>query len=261
MDISAATATASGVDLTGQGKEMSGLTTEDFLEMLITELTHQDPFEPVKNADLMNQIGSIRTLEMNDRLAETLDSVASRTGELSQTMNAMMLQSNLNAAHAVVGKLVSGITADDQRTAGEVVSVRVADGEVILRLDNGYDLPMAGMENVVGRDDLQGRIIVGRSHSGQHWMNVSGELASIKADGGTLILELANGQSVPLDEMVAALNPEEMVGKMAMTEDSLGNVIGGIVTGYEAGGTQVMLELDTGQRIALGPNTVLMEPE
>lgn len=133
MPTSAVGAT-SGSQVAVQSKSLQALTTEDFLKMLMTELTQQDPFEPVKNQDLMNQLGSIRELEMNQKLNSTLES--------------LLLQGQLGSAGGLLGKIVSGLTPDDQAAQGVVTGVRVTNGQVMLDLDTGQQVGLADVTQI-----------------------------------------------------------------------------------------------------------------
>ena len=104
-------------------ERLNELSTNDFLKLLITELTQQDPFEPMKNADLLNQISSIRELEMNTKLNDTLES--------------LVLQGSLGSAAGMIGKMINGMTASKDTVEGTVTGVRVISGEVMLQLDTG----------------------------------------------------------------------------------------------------------------------------
>lgn len=139
MEITSATnATAAGAS---GAKSMSALTTEDFLKMLLSELTNQDPFEPVKNQDLMNQIGSIRNMEMNTQLTATLKN--------------LILRSDLSAAGGLIGKLVAGLSPQREAVAGLVTGVRVADGQVMLELDTGEQINIEDVTRVVQGDGAE----------------------------------------------------------------------------------------------------------
>ena len=59
-------------------KSSQMLNTEDFLKIMITELTNQDPFEPMKNQDLLAQIASIQQLESSQNMTNTFTSVGDR---------------------------------------------------------------------------------------------------------------------------------------------------------------------------------------
>ena len=50
---------------------LGDLSTDQFLQIMITELQQQDPLEPVKNQDLLAQVSQIRSLEMTTQLNES----------------------------------------------------------------------------------------------------------------------------------------------------------------------------------------------
>ena len=42
----------------------------------MAELQNQDPMEPMKNSELLQQVSQIRAIQSNDRLTDTLESVS-----------------------------------------------------------------------------------------------------------------------------------------------------------------------------------------
>jgi len=116
-------------------KDMDALTTGDFLKLLITELTQQDPFEPMKNQELLNQISSIRQLEMNTQLNDTLESLA--------------LQGNLGSAAGLIGKTITGLDLARHMVSGPVSGVLVRDGEIVLELGDGNMVRLEDVTHVV----------------------------------------------------------------------------------------------------------------
>src|SRR4051795_10276740 len=87
-----------------------GLKSEDFINMMVTQLQNQDPLEPTKNQELLAQMSQIGQLQSQTQLTTSL--------------NAMVLQNSLGAAGNLIGKSVQG--ADDTGSAitGMVNSVR-----------------------------------------------------------------------------------------------------------------------------------------
>ena len=102
---------------------LNTLSTDDFLSLLVAQLTHQDPFEPMTNQELLEQVSSIRNLQMNT--------------ELNDTLKSLVLQGNLGAAAGLIGKVVTGMNAAQYPVSGTVAGVLVSDGDVMLELDNG----------------------------------------------------------------------------------------------------------------------------
>jgi flagellar basal-body rod modification protein FlgD len=96
------------------GKEVHDLKDLDinqFLQLMVTELTNQDPLNPMDNTQLVQQIGELRSIAASDQLTTTLQAV--------QT------QQSLTTASALIGKTVTALTTDNQEVTGKVESVSV----------------------------------------------------------------------------------------------------------------------------------------
>lgn len=104
------------------------LTSEEFIKVMIEELSHQDPFEPQDSSALLEQLSSLRNIESQLTL--------------QQQIGDLVLQNQIAAAGGLIGKIVNGQDADFDDIQGLVTSVRVQDGTVYLELDTGRTLPM-----------------------------------------------------------------------------------------------------------------------
>ena len=60
-----------------------------------------------------------------------------------------MTQNQLAAAANMIGKFVSGLTTDADRVEGRVVSVSRQGDTVSVELDNGWTLPIDGIESII----------------------------------------------------------------------------------------------------------------
>jgi flagellar basal-body rod modification protein FlgD len=102
------------------------LKTEDFIQMMITQLQNQDPMEPAKNEELLAQMSQISQLESSTQLQKSLKT--------------LVQQNNLSSAGSMIGKLVTGKDAAGEDLEGIVTSVKVVDGEMFLELDSGQKM-------------------------------------------------------------------------------------------------------------------------
>ena len=75
MDTQAVNAAQTSTVASSTSNAASALSGEDFFKLLIAELTNQDPLEPTSNQDLLNQISSIRDIELSTSLSESLTSL------------------------------------------------------------------------------------------------------------------------------------------------------------------------------------------
>ena len=100
---------------TQRPKDLKDLDINQFLKLMIAELTNQDPLNPMDNTQLVQQIGSIREIAATDQLTGTLNTL--QTGQ------------SLNTASSLIGKRVTALTTDNQNITGVVdrVSVEVEE--------------------------------------------------------------------------------------------------------------------------------------
>lgn len=119
----------------------SEINSEDFVAMMMSELSHQDPLEPNDTQKLLDQISSIRSIESDQSLLDSLGG---------------MVHSNEFASAAnLIGTLVSGINEQGSRSADVVLSVsRTSDGPV-LNLFDGSRVPFKNVDEVVAPLDPQ----------------------------------------------------------------------------------------------------------
>lgn len=136
MPTTSAIGAAGSAAVTGATKNMSQMKPEDFLKLLITQLRSQDPFEPVKNQDLLDQITSIRELQ--------------NSMDLSETLSATNLQQQIASAGSLIGKTVQGLNDAGETVAGQVTSLMIKDKKVILQLDTGQQVKLANVTKVAG---------------------------------------------------------------------------------------------------------------
>jgi flagellar basal-body rod modification protein FlgD len=91
--------------------DLNELNVDQFLKLMITELTNQDPLNPMDNTQLVEQLGHIREIAATDQLTQTLSSVAS--GQ------------SLTTASSLLGKRVAALTDDNRNVTGVVDRVSV----------------------------------------------------------------------------------------------------------------------------------------
>src|SRR6476660_6370554 len=106
---SAATAAASTND--NKPHDLKDLDINQFLKLMVTELTNQDPLNPMDNTQLVQQLGELRSIAASDQLTTTLQ--------------AMQTQQSLTTASGLIGKTVTALGSDGQDVTGTVRSVSV----------------------------------------------------------------------------------------------------------------------------------------
>jgi hypothetical protein len=63
-------------------------------------------------------------------------------------------ENQLASASTMIGKFVGGLTAGNDRVAGFVVSVIRQGQDINVELDNGWIVPISGVETVIDPDQI-----------------------------------------------------------------------------------------------------------
>jgi flagellar basal-body rod modification protein FlgD len=109
--IASGSSTNSPTDTTKKPKDLKDLDINQFLQIMIAELTNQDPLNPMDNNELVQQIGSIRNIAATDKLSSSLDLVQS--GQ------------SLTTASSLIGKNIKALTDENENIEGVVERVSI----------------------------------------------------------------------------------------------------------------------------------------
>jgi flagellar basal-body rod modification protein FlgD len=116
------------------GQGVSGLTTEDFTKLILTELSNQDPLAPNDTNTLLQQMSTLRSIQSNM--------------DLSTNLSDITRQNEFISAAGMIGKKVNGLNLDLERVTAEVESVSRTQGGVVLNLVGGGRMPMDYLDSV-----------------------------------------------------------------------------------------------------------------
>lgn len=111
----------------------SGLTADNFMKLLITELQNQDPTEPLGNEQLLAQLSSMRELQSNIELSETLQSITSGQA--------------LTQAAGLIGKEIEGQEGTQSPITGVVDRAFLRDGKSYVGVGSS-ELPVSAITSV-----------------------------------------------------------------------------------------------------------------
>ena len=112
----ATTPTASSTSAAGLGS----LTSSDFLQLLVAQITNQDPLNPVSSSQFMSQTAELSTLEQITALSQ----------ETAQSSSAQQS----GAAIATIGKTVTGVSEAGKTVTGEVTGVEETSNGPLLEV-------------------------------------------------------------------------------------------------------------------------------
>ncbi len=124
-----------------EAKESNQLQMEDFMNLLVTELTHQDPMKPMDNAELASQISQFSVVSGIDQLNTSFNSLSS-TMTSDQALQASNLVGHGVMVSSNLGMLTQGGSlqgAVDLPTSASNVRVQISDasGALVRELNLG----------------------------------------------------------------------------------------------------------------------------
>ncbi|QDU62580.1 Basal-body rod modification protein FlgD [Planctomycetes bacterium Pan216] len=137
-----------------RGNDFGSLKTEDFMQILIAELSNQDPLEPMDNEQILNQVQAINEVNATQSLVETLGNLS-----LSQGLGSASNLIGKEITAEVGGVEVSGIVDRAEVEDGEVF-VSFGDQRVPLSSVTGVSDPVAESDDAEAGDDLETDLLV-----------------------------------------------------------------------------------------------------
>ena len=100
---------------------------EDFLKLLIAQLTHQDPTNPMQDTEFVSQLATYSGLEQQMTMNKNLE-----------TLIAQQSMTNAAQATALIGSIISYTDEDGNFNMGQVAFLDIVGGEVNLILNDEY---------------------------------------------------------------------------------------------------------------------------
>jgi len=105
---------------------LSAMTSDQFIKVMMAELSQQDPLQPSDTGKLMDQVSSLRNIQSQI--------------DLQASLKSLTLQQQISSAGNLIGKMIAGRDENNQTITGQVTSVLVQNGKAVLQLDSGKSL-------------------------------------------------------------------------------------------------------------------------
>lgn len=122
-----------GTENKANERNTNALGKDDFLKLLITQLTHQDPMNPVDDKEFIAQMAQFSTLEQMQNM----------NSDFSQMKSFTMIGKTVTAT------IINKATNEQELVQGTVDSVTIENGKSILSV-NGKDVPVDSVISVEG---------------------------------------------------------------------------------------------------------------
>jgi flagellar basal-body rod modification protein FlgD len=112
-----------------------------FLRLLVAQLKHQNPLEPVNNQEFLAQMAQFSALEQMQNLNKNFEAVA--------------LMDFASQASTFLGREIEAVgTISEEKITGIVSSVKFVDGTAMLLVD-GQEIPVSAVQKIsIASQDL-----------------------------------------------------------------------------------------------------------
>ena len=122
-------------------KVSEGLGQDDFLELMLTQIKHQDPLNPMESGDFLSQMAQFGTVngitELNNSFATLSSSLQSSQALQASTMVGNTVLVPGNTSELVSGGQISGAVDLSSSTANLVLNISDATGQSVRKIDLG----------------------------------------------------------------------------------------------------------------------------
>jgi|GEM_PF-480516 len=226
-------------DIDGFGE----LDSSNFIELMVTELTNQDPLNPMDNAQMMEQLTQISSLDSNKKLTGALESL-----EQGQS---------ISTAATMVGKKVRGLDQNNEWVTGLVEGVNIVDGQTLLRVGKS-EVRLQNVESVEAGEaadpdivtaSVLGATVLGKQSDGTEF---SGQVDRISMVDGEAFVHIGSNKykMSNIDQVIPEggfLMPDgtvmdglSMLGRPAHAKTDGGADVFGMIEGVKMDGTDAI---------------------
>lgn len=225
-------------------KELAGTTgvsKTDFLKLLTTQLTHQDPLNPSQDIDFTAQLAQLQALD--------------EQMSMTSTMKSLRTDMQIQAGTAMIGKYVSGTDSANGQASGLVDRIVSTSDGIFVELSNKKRIPVENISNVwddanaMNTDISQSTGIIGKwieAGYDENYQPIKGIVESVGlTKEGTVVLNLFGGKSVSWSQVEGMREPTEaellytLPDEIRKQLETAGKIIGMTVTGKDANGKTV----------------------
>jgi len=210
---------------TGSSSEMGR---NEFLKLLVTQLEHQDPTDPMKDEDFVAQLAQFSSLEQLTNISEGVSSMnqSSDKGHMLEAVN--FLGKQVSAEGSQISKedgSISSVSFSLEEHAASVnVNIFDSRGNIVRTIESGAQ--QAGRHTIrwdgldyTGSQVPDGVYSLGIRAAGMNGeplpvdTAVSGTVAGVKHSGGSTILTLKDGREVDLMNIHQVVEPQPSGGQ------------------------------------------------
>jgi len=184
---------------------------ESFLQLLVTQLSNQDPLNPMDDKEFVSELSQFSSLEQLTNLNEGMDNLIDATERQDMISAVNFMGKEVTASGDVISKKngkVSSMTIDLTEDANAVlVNIIDESGNIVRTVDLGgmtagsHEFTWDGMDYVgnEAEDGTYSAAVAAETTAGKIMLvstQVSGVVQGIENQDGSYLLRLDNGRTV-----------------------------------------------------------------
>ncbi|MGE7841840.1 flagellar hook assembly protein FlgD [Lysinibacillus sp. NPDC093712] len=188
----------------------SELGKDAFLKLLITQLQHQDPTNPMDDRDFIAQMAQFSSLEQMQNMTKTMESLL-----MSQQQTQLMNYTSFVGKEVKWHELTEEVDKDNKPVINEgtgvIQSLKFVDGEAVFILADGKEIYPGNISAILGNKEtstgesnsstesplVQASKLIGKNvtyNDGEQ--DVQGRIVSVSNKDGIIYYELDNGKKL-----------------------------------------------------------------
>ncbi|WP_175693029.1 flagellar hook assembly protein FlgD [Burkholderia ambifaria] len=115
------------IDSIGTGTDSLGLNMQSMLQIILTQLTYQDPLKPVDNFEFVSQLAQFTSLEQIRQMTDKIDSLLS-VQAATQTLGLLGRNVDVKTDTATISGVVKSVSFSDSQPQ---LAIETANGQFI----------------------------------------------------------------------------------------------------------------------------------
>ena len=186
----------------------SELGKDAFLKLLITQLQHQDPTNPMDDRDFIAQMAQFSSLEQMQNMTKAMESLL-----ISQQQTQLMNYTSFVGKEVKWHELSEEVDKDNKPVINEgtgvIQSVKFVDGEAVFVLADGKEIYPGNISAILGNKEtssgennastesplVQASKLIGKNVTYKDGeQDVQGRIVSVSNKDGSIYYELDNGK-------------------------------------------------------------------
>ncbi|MGE7947306.1 flagellar hook assembly protein FlgD [Lysinibacillus sp. NPDC093688] len=185
----------------------SELGKDAFLQLLITQLQHQDPTNPMDDREFISQMAQFSSLEQMQNMTKTMESLLA-SQQQTQLMNYTTFVGKEVKWHEITDELDENKKPIINEGTGIIASLKFVDGDVVFVLADGKEIKPGNISAILGDNNtekesplVQASKLIGKKVTYKDGeQELQGRIVSVSSKDGVIYYVLDNDKKLTQKE-------------------------------------------------------------